>query len=748
MGKQKKRLKVNDKVLDCSQEDPSAGPYGCFFQPISTCSLADATPDEILSFSSNSFNESARLMLGEIRKGVSAYHPPFGLFDYIWSIRKSFYRSNYEFGGFESSLWASAIAAYTFRLKPSLVDSFAPLKHKIFDNEEAVWGMHVRHGDLRALSNVYSYKEIFEFEEFFAAAQQLSHRRKETPSKLFVATDSAKAEKIPVLFDRFSVAQEKDAKKTEHSQRKTARSDDDNEEEDDDEEEDDNDEEDDDNDEEDDDNDEEDDDEDEEDDEEDEEEDDEDDDEEDDDDDDEDDAMLRGSWFSPSCPASSSLSCSPTVPRIITVNNTERYRTQHGSHTVAANGGCMKDSNYDQKGMRCALHYEDIIMYQSMDEHRSVPRSYRLMRVLLESIEDIYLLSQCEVLIGTGSSHFSTLASLLVLARTGSKFANSILFLDQATIDTGVIPTAFLHGMNLLNGTHGIVGDDGSERWNMHYKSFITALPLVSSYRTANEVRLDFDLWSRENAMTIRQGLPHVPEKVFYLEAMTWLGYGTGSHGNKYKPTMPGHCPGRIKNIMDTELIAVTINLGVEHLERSHNGQALQCWSDAIVALQALQAKKKANPKAFAIPGKLNLEEMLDIAVGNAKSLRSMRYIDYVVNENKDTGEFLEYSTKYNNPEYEDFLKSQGRSSEGGGVFPPGMGLGDEVAGSRRGGGRQSSSSLADKLAAEDAQYEANGLLSLDDILDRIAKLEKLLGELKKSRDLMLELSSSMKFRA
>ena len=37
--------------------------------------------------------------------------------------------------------------------------------------------------------------------------------------------------------------------------------------------------------------------------------------------------------------------------------------------------------------------------YQGMDEHRNVPRSQRLMRVLFESIEDIFLLSLCDTLI-------------------------------------------------------------------------------------------------------------------------------------------------------------------------------------------------------------------------------------------------------------------------------------------------------------------------------------------------------------
>lgn len=46
-----------------------------------------------------------------------------------------------------------------------------------------------------------------------------------------------------------------------------------------------------------------------------------------------------------------------------------------------------------------------------------------------------------------GSSHFSTLAAMLVWAKHGGEdYANKVHFLDAEDIVTGKIPTALLHG--------------------------------------------------------------------------------------------------------------------------------------------------------------------------------------------------------------------------------------------------------------------------------------------------------------
>ncbi len=208
-GENLEDLKVNNDYLNCTQHDPAGGPFGCFLQPISSCSLDDAKPQELIEFSHNAYNESARLTMVEIRKGVALYHPPFGLFDYIWSARKALYPGKYDLKGKEAHLWASACAAYVFRLKASVVDLFEQRSVALFGGLDSIWGLHVRHGDLKALSKVYSYKEIFEFDDFFAAARQLSHVQKSTPKALFIATDSVKADKVPDMFLEFSRVKKK-----------------------------------------------------------------------------------------------------------------------------------------------------------------------------------------------------------------------------------------------------------------------------------------------------------------------------------------------------------------------------------------------------------------------------------------------------------------------------------------------------------------------------------------------------------
>lgn len=197
-------LKINNDFVDCTQEDPAGGPFGCFLQPISTCSLADVSPTELIEFSHNAYNESSRLVMGEIRKGVALYHPPFGLFDYIWSERKNAHDGKYEIKGREAHLWAAAVTAYVFRLKPDIVNIYKQRADQLFAGKGTKWGMHVRHGDLKALSNVYSYKEIFEFEEFFTAARALTHVQKKSPDVIFVATDSVRADSIPDEFRDFN----------------------------------------------------------------------------------------------------------------------------------------------------------------------------------------------------------------------------------------------------------------------------------------------------------------------------------------------------------------------------------------------------------------------------------------------------------------------------------------------------------------------------------------------------------------
>eukprot|EP00981_Chlorochromonas_danica_P010783 scaffold3412_cov171-Ochromonas_danica.AAC.1 len=605
-GPDRSTLRINDIALNCTQDDPLAGPIGCFFEPLTTCSLADISPIEMLDFSHNAWNESARVMLSEVRRGIALYHPPSGLMDYI--IKERGYGST-EAGAIierQAHLWAAAVTAYVFRIKPPIAEIFKARFQGYRGNVQSVWGLHVRHGDLKALSNVYGYKEVFDFEDYFSGAIQVSSRLKATPQRVFVSTDSMEADHLELLYRRFmsqrlphgttvtnSIAEEDDDEEDDGESE-----DEDNDEDDDDEE-----------------------------------------DEEEDYDDYED--FTRSSVS----PSSSSMSAkqhnlptwynSGVVPSIFTISNSNRYRTEHGSHTVAANGGCQRDEKYLDRGMRCALNYQAIVHYQTVEEHRSVPRAYRLMRVMLEAVEDLYFLSQCDALVAQGSSHFSTLASLLIWARTGAfHLDKNILFLDQRKIEQGIIPTAFLHGMNLLNGTHSLdesIGQSGKQRWAIHSNYFLSGLP----NKMTNTIRVSYNPWSDDNRIHLVNSLPHLPDKVFYTEVQHWL-------GGKYKPVWPGMCPGphdgqHVLKWTPLEYITVLINEGVDHLSQSHEGQALQCWKDALQALDAFP--NLDTPE--------RMVEYRSIANENTATLRKLKYAEMIINENHSTREFLDYQERY-----------------------------------------------------------------------------------------------------
>lgn len=666
---------INEEHLNCSQHDITFGPLGCFFQPISTCTLEDAGPMEVIEFSHNPYNDSARLSMSEMRRGVAMYHPPLGLMDYIWSKGKYPDSVKTELIQNQAYLWSAAVAAYVFRVKPALIASFERRYNHLFENTNSVWGMHIRHGDLKALANIYSYKEIFDFDDYFGAVLKLSHKQKFTPEKLFIATDSTEADQIQKIYEKFMKNHLQELKKSKdktckaggkckkaledeeededaelvrellREQRRAERDDDEDYDEDEDEE-------------------------------------DEEDEDEDEDEDEEDDEDEEEEAEEDQRSAIDSLWFGGKAPKIMTIGNSQRYRTEHGSHTVAANGGCFRDENYAQKGMRCALNYEAIIHYQAFEEHRSVPRPNRMLRVYLESIEDLYLLSRTSSLVAQGSSHYSTLAALLQVAAHGTKnIANRIDYLDQKTITSGITPTAYLHGMNMLNGTNAIDSTklkSGAQRWILHTNHFISGLP---NQQSMNKIKLTFDPWSSDNRIHIENGLPHISDQLFYLEARTWLG------SPKYKPSIPGHCPGPLKKDQNPlQYIAEVINLGVEHLQSSHNTQAMQCWSDALNVIA--QFPQISSPQ--------HLEEMKSVANGNMQTMRIYRYSEMIVNELRTIKNYYIFTDKYMKLAYD-------------------RGIDESTK------------------AASD-----NKPLSLEDVNEKVLKLEKELKQLKELREKLL----------
>ena len=53
-----------------------------------------------------------------------------------------------------------------------------------------IWGMHVRHGDVKSLADDYNQRKVFEFSEYFSALQTYAKQTKNKPQAVFVASDS------------------------------------------------------------------------------------------------------------------------------------------------------------------------------------------------------------------------------------------------------------------------------------------------------------------------------------------------------------------------------------------------------------------------------------------------------------------------------------------------------------------------------------------------------------------------------
>ena len=67
-----------------------------------------------------------------------------------------------------------------------------------------------------------------------------------------------------------------------------------------------------------------------------------------------------------------------------------------------------------------------------------------MMMVLFEAIEDLYLLSHVDVFVAQMSSHFSTVAALLIWARTGAADLSNVLYLDSQLGQSGSNECAYL----------------------------------------------------------------------------------------------------------------------------------------------------------------------------------------------------------------------------------------------------------------------------------------------------------------
>jgi hypothetical protein len=247
---------VGGLTLECGDgwRGQGGGTWSCFFEPISSCSLADATFEEVAQLGADGFRDDARLRIAEsARRGVSAYHVPDASSLPQWaavfgaSSAADDARGKRGAGAGAASPsaaspataaantrgaheWAAALAAFLFRLRPSLQAALearrlatwpvqaggtapclcggAPALASEADVAAArraaqvpgaVWGVHVRHGDVSSLIDVYGNRKAYNFSDFFRLLRaRAAQAEKGAAERARAAEAKAEAEAVAV----------------------------------------------------------------------------------------------------------------------------------------------------------------------------------------------------------------------------------------------------------------------------------------------------------------------------------------------------------------------------------------------------------------------------------------------------------------------------------------------------------------------------------------------------------------------
>lgn len=491
---------------------------------------------------SDGYNDKKRIKVDESRRGIAGYVYPMHN-KYFVELLPQLNQTNLNLK------FATAVAAYVFRLKLDVLDIFEQHRKNLWpihvggdrildcggicpdDTNIAqlpVWSFHVRHGDVKELKDIYQNRRVFEFKDFYFLASNYAETLIDTaqysklPAAIFVASDSDET----VDFIKYSCSN-----------------------------------------------------------------------------------SLNSDW--PVADIDIDNICSLQVqvpdcrkhhglkpPCIFASNSTERFRTKHGSHTVAALGGCI--------GQSCALYYQDILYYQENSPIKHLSKAEALMLNLFESIEDLYFMSTSDTLITQMSSHYSTFASLLIWARLGGMSTNTVKFIDYDLVEAGIIHCTFLHGG--FKGTSQVV--DGSLRWISFTKRFFEGLS-KSEDDIANQI---------EYRMTMKDSIPHINQELFFKESRRWLGQSDIEQKNNH--TFAGECP--LQPSDDTRTtIASLINWGADHNEIFHYNQALICWETALNILKKLTKSQKRDLTKEAY------DQFEDVLIGNIKAVRNSQLGPY-----------------------------------------------------------------------------------------------------------------------
>lgn len=149
-----------------------------------------------------------------------------------------------------------------------------------------------------------------------------------------------------------------------------------------------------------------------------------------------------------------------SVPTFVTLGGLRR--SEFGAHIWASRGGCV----LDETGLRQRCKVSGAVLTKTFDDSGDTAQeSVDVLGVALESVQDLFLLSQCDRTVATGTSHFSTFAYLLAIGRvlkadsdTTKKHSELLrlqttridprlfVFLDSDEISSGALESAFLLG--------------------------------------------------------------------------------------------------------------------------------------------------------------------------------------------------------------------------------------------------------------------------------------------------------------
>jgi len=600
----KRKVTVKGVGFDCSYGDgkgsaygyDGSGPFACFFEPLSTCTINDVSFDEMLELGRNGYDDNGRVKIQEERRAPAAYQYP---------VHNPLYTN---LGTPPANLrhkWVGALAAYVFRLKADVVallerrrlamwpihlggkgyDSncyqFCPDKYEGVDGDsvgEPVWGLHVRHGDMKAYEEIYKNRKLYEFNEYMATARRRARRAviagayHTLPAAVYVSSDSLET---PGFI--------RDTCASPHMWEWLVTEDD-----------------------------------------------------------------AHDLFFDPPCVFSTD----------------DRFRTEHGSHTVAGAGACAHTYKQGDHTMTCALKVEDLAMYrQTNDDVRHLSLAKRLMRALFEALEDMYLLSLMDFFVGTLSSHYSTHVAMLVWARNGAVDpGNEVAFLDVEEVESGFHECSyFLFILRPL-----LQPWEGRLRWIHHTRRFLEGLTNFNTHTGVNHTVAE------EPSYRIRlvDQLPWVPPEIFSKETARWMGNektilklgapspaggkrkrsgkkgavatdddddddgGGGDESSSLHGVWPGECSvdtsaGRrmAANVKSGAMsaddalmeVATLLNFGADHHEIHHN-QAVRCWRQAENLLLALQPAVTRDKTVQA-----TVAEYISVARGNMAALANLR---------------------------------------------------------------------------------------------------------------------------